>query len=301
MDNELTLFDRINVIKDTIVKYGEQNFYLSFSGGKDSTILHYLLDIALPNNRIPRVFINTGIEYNAIVKFVKELAENDDRFVIINPTQPIKKTLETYGYPFKSKQHSLMLSVYKKSGVGKSVKRYLGLIESNTLFRCPKILKYQFTPNFEIKCSDKCCLKMKKEPVHKWEKTNNKSISILGLRQGEGGQRASHKGCVVLDGDSLVKFKPLNPITDEWEQWFIETYNIKLCELYYPPFNFKRTGCKGCPFSLDLQEQLNIMEKYIPNEAKQCEIIWKPVYDEYRRLNYRLKINEQIKLDLEGE
>ena len=301
MDNELTLFDRINVIKDTIVKYGEQNFYLSFSGGKDSTILHYLLDIALPNNRIPRVFINTGIEYNAIVKFVKELAENDDRFVIINPTQPIKKTLETYGYPFKSKQHSSMLSVYKKSGVGKSVKRYLGLIESNTLFRCPKILKYQFTPNFEIKCSDKCCLKMKKEPVHKWEKTNNKSISILGLRQGEGGQRASHKGCVVLDGDSLVKFKPLNPITDEWEQWFIETYNIKLCELYYPPFNFKRTGCKGCPFSLDLQEQLNIMEKYIPNEAKQCEIIWKPVYDEYRRLNYRLKINEQIKLDLEGE
>ena len=98
-----------------------------------------------------------------------------------------------------------------------------------------------------------------------------------------------------------MKFKPLNPITDEWEQWFIETYNIKLCELYYPPFNFKRTGCKGCPFSLDLQEQLNIMEKYIPNEAKQCEIIWKPVYDEYRRLNYRLKINEQIKLDLEGE
>ena len=40
MDNELLLFDRINVIKDTITKYGEENFYLSFSGGKDSTILH---------------------------------------------------------------------------------------------------------------------------------------------------------------------------------------------------------------------------------------------------------------------
>lgn len=301
MDNKLTLFDRINVIKDTIVKYGEQNFYLSFSGGKDSTILHYLLDMALPNNRMPRVFINTGIEYNAIVKFVKELAENDDRFVIINPTQPIKKTLETYGYPFKSKQHSHNLAIYQHSGINWSVKRYLGIVESNTLFRCPKILKYQFTTNFEIKCSDKCCLKMKKEPVHKWEKENHKSISILGLRQGEGGQRASHKGCAIYKGNDLVKFKPLNPITDEWEQWFIETYNIKLCELYYPPFNFKRTGCKGCPFSLDLQEQINIMEKYIPNEAKQCEIIWKPVYDEYRRLNYRLKTNEQIKLDLEGE
>ena len=62
-DFELTLFDRINAIKDTINKYGEENFYLSFSGGKDSTILHYLIDIALPNNKIPRVYINTGIEY----------------------------------------------------------------------------------------------------------------------------------------------------------------------------------------------------------------------------------------------
>lgn len=63
IDYELELFDRINAIKDTITKYGEENFYLSFSGGKDSTVLHYLLDIALPNNNIPRVFINTGIEY----------------------------------------------------------------------------------------------------------------------------------------------------------------------------------------------------------------------------------------------
>lgn len=77
-DNELLLFDRVNVIKDTINKYGENNFYLSFSGGKDSTILHYLIDMALPNNKIPRVFINTGIEYTAIVEFVKELAEKVD-------------------------------------------------------------------------------------------------------------------------------------------------------------------------------------------------------------------------------
>jgi len=97
MDNELLLFDRKNVIKDTIKKYGEENFYLSFSGGKDSTILHYLLDMALPNNRIPRVFINTGIEYNDIVAFVKDLASKDDRFIILNPKIPIKPMLEKHG------------------------------------------------------------------------------------------------------------------------------------------------------------------------------------------------------------
>lgn len=71
-ENEFILADRLGVIRDTIQKYGEENFYLSFSGGKDSTVVHHLLDMAIPGNRIPRVFINTGIEYNAIVEFARE-------------------------------------------------------------------------------------------------------------------------------------------------------------------------------------------------------------------------------------
>ena len=31
-DYELTLFDRLNMIRDTIDKYGEDKFYLSFKG-----------------------------------------------------------------------------------------------------------------------------------------------------------------------------------------------------------------------------------------------------------------------------
>lgn len=112
-----------------------------------------------------------------------------------------------------------------------------------------------------------------------------------------GGQRANIKGCILTDNKGNVKkFHPLLVVNDEWEDWFIKEHNVKLCDLYYPPFNFKRTGCKGCPFSLDLQEQLEIMELYLPNERKQCEMIWKPIYDEYRRLNYRLKNVEKIKL-----
>ena len=297
MDNELLLFDRINVIKDTITKYGEENFYLSFSGGKDSTILHYLLDVALPNNQIPRVFINTGIEYQMIVDFVKSLAAKDDRFIILQPTQAIKPMLEKYGYPFKSKQHSHNVMVYQNSGIGLSVKRYLGIIESNTKFRCPKSLLYHFTQDFKIKLSDNCCRKLKKEPIAKWEKTTNRHIAMTGMRNSEGGERASIKGCILTDKQGNVKrFHPLIKVNDEWEDWLVDAKQIKLCSLYNPPFNFKRTGCKGCPVSLDLQEQLEIMELYLPNERKQCEIIWKPIYDEYRRIGYRLKKCDQIKL-----
>ena len=220
----LDLFDRIEIIKQVVKKYGEENFYISFSGGKDSTVLHHLVDMALPSNRIPRVYIDTGIEYNAIKNFVLKTAEKDKRFVIIKPSKPVKQTLETYGYPFKSKQHSHNLMVYQHSGIGKSVKRYLGIIESNTLFRCPKSLEYQFTPDFNIKCSDQCCLRMKKKPIKKWEKENNRFIAMTGMRREEGGQRASIKGCILTDKNGQIKkFHPLLVVSEEWEEWFIRT------------------------------------------------------------------------------
>ena len=93
-----------------------------------------------------------------------------------------------------------------------------------------------------------------------------------------------------------IAFHPLAKVNSEWIEWFIQKHNIELCSLYYEPYNFDRTGCKGCPFALTLQEQLETMERYFPAERKQCEIIWKPVYEEYRRLGYRLKKDEQLKL-----
>ena len=293
---EIIEYDRIEMIKTINKQYDlENNAYISFSGGKDSIVLHYLIDLALPNNKIPRVFIDTGIEYIDIVKFVKELASKDNRVIIVPPKKSIKEVLEKYGYPFKSKQHSHYLSIYQH-GKGECVNRYLGIVESNTIIRCPKQLKYQFTQDFKLKCSEQCCNKLKKEPAKRYEKENNKTIAILGLRQDEGGQRQSHKGCVVFDKDKNVKkFKPLNPISDDFEEWFINKHQIKLCKLYYSPYNFRRTGCKGCPFSLDLQEQLDIMEELLPNEKKQCELIWKPVYEEYRRIGYRLKKEGEYK------
>ena len=298
MDNELLLYDRLEVIKTTIKKYGEENFYISFSGGKDSTVVSRLVDMALPENKIPRVFINTGIEYNAIVKFVKELAEQDNRFVIIKPSKPIKETLERYGYPFKSKEHAKKVHQYQNNYIlTYYLKKYVDGIDKPTKFTCPDALKYQFTPYCSLKISHLCCDKLKKEPAHKWAKETGKSITITGIRAEEGGARAQkHVGCIIKKGDSIVKFHPLIKVNDEWENWFVEKEKIQLCELYYEPYNFERTGCKGCPFALNLQEQLETMERYLPAERKQCEIIWKPVYEEYRRLGYRLKKNEQMKL-----
>lgn len=298
VDNELILFDRLNVIRDTINKYGIDNFYLSFSGGKDSTVLHHLLDLAIPHNNIPRVFVNTGIEYNDIVKFYLSLSTNDDRFQMVVPRLPIRKVLEEYGYPFKSKEHSLIVSQFNKGLNSNYVHKYINgyYFDGRPSKRiCPKCLKYQFDVKGKYNYSHQCCFKLKKEPMHLWEKQSKKHCCITGIRHEEGGQRGNIKGCVISDKKgNLVRFHPLLVVTDEWEDWFIKEYSIKLCPLYYYPFNFRRTGCKGCPFSLDLQEQLDTMKMYLPNEEKQCEFIWKYVYDEYRRIGYRLKDNITI-------
>ena len=159
---------------------------------------------------------------------------------------------------------------------------------------CPQILKYQFSEDFKLKISD-LCYYLKEEPMIRYSKENNKPIFIDGIMREEGGRRA-FSNCLSMDGDKVKSFHPLSPVSKDFENWYIELRNIKLCCLYYEPYNFTRTGCKGCPFALDLQEELNTLQKFFPAERKQCEYIWKPVYDEYRRIGYRLPKDDDDKL-----
>lgn len=277
----------------------EHNSYISFSGGKDSTILHYLIDIALPNNKIPRVYANTGIEYNDVVKFVKELSKKDERFVILNQNKNIIQTLKKYGYPFKSKEHSLRVAYFNKGKENGYINLYINGIKRdetkliNKRYMCPKKLLYQFEEKGKYNYSNQCCYKLKKDLLHQWQKENNRKINITGMKNEEGGNRAKLT-CLTNNNKS---FHPLIVVSDEWENYFIKYYNIQLCKLYYPPYNFKRTGCKGCPFNLKIQQDLNTMYKLLPSEYKQCLHLWKPVYDEYIRIGYRLKEYPHLKGD----
>ena len=296
-NNEFLLYDRIEKIKSIINQYGEDNFYISFSGGKDSTVLHYLIDMAIPGNQIPRVYADTGIELNMIREFVLEIQKNDNRFIILKPKTPIKPMLEKDGYPFKSKMHSAFVKSYQSTGLKlKSVRAYIRL--ENTLkdkpisHPCPYKLLYQFTEENHLKISDLCCKNLKVNPIEEWKKTNNKLYGIVGIMRSEEGRRGKAT-CLSLRSSKLWHFQPLAPLSKEWEDWFIKSYNLKICDIYYPPYNFERTGCKGCPFDIHLQKDLDILEQFFPNERKQCEIIWKPVYDEYRRIGYRLRKDDE--------
>lgn len=290
-EHEFTLADRVQKIQSVIRQYGEDNFYISFSGGKDSTVLSELVDVALPNNRIPRVFADTGIELKLIRDFVMARAANDKRFEVIEPSTPIIQMLKQKGYPFKSKQHSKWLDNYQRKGMYWAIKNYCGDGDKKLYRSCPKILRYQFSEDFSIRVSDKCCEELKEKPISKWQRERKKKIGITGVISEEGGRRMNTV-CLAFVSGKLKQFHPLALITKDWEDWFIEKYEIEICKIYKEPYNFKRTGCKGCPFALHLQKELDTLEKHFPNERKQCEAIWKPVYDEYRRIGYRLRKEE---------
>jgi len=174
---------------------------------------------------------------------------------------------------------------------GKSLTRYLSNPGKPGKYNVPKKLVYQFTPEFNLKISQKCCSELKKKPIHAYEKETGKTLCITGVRASEGGLRAYHadrQGCVFRNPKGEVyKFQPLSPVSDEFMDWYIEKRQIKLAAVYNEPYNFKRTGCKGCPYNVHIAQELDTMEHLMPNERTQCEIIWKPVYDEYRRIGYR--------------
>lgn len=100
---ELPLERKIGITVARIIewyKHYNGNVYISFSGGKDSTVL---LDIArkiYPD--IKAIYVDTGLEYPELKQFVKSF----DNIQIIRPEQNFKSIVIEYGYPVISKDVS---------------------------------------------------------------------------------------------------------------------------------------------------------------------------------------------------
>lgn len=99
----LSLDRKIMITQTRIIEwyqYFNGNVYISFSGGKDSTVL---LDIArkiFPD--IPAVFSNTGLEYPEVRRFAASF-ENVD---VVYPQMTFFNVVKDYGYPIISKEVS---------------------------------------------------------------------------------------------------------------------------------------------------------------------------------------------------
>ena len=93
----LPLHLKIELSKNRIKQFYEHfdgQVYVSFSGGKDSTVLLHLVRSLYPE--VPAVFVDTGLEYPEVRQFVKQ-TENT---ITIRPKITFKQVLEKYGEPY---------------------------------------------------------------------------------------------------------------------------------------------------------------------------------------------------------
>lgn len=85
-------------IREWVNYYGAENCAVSFSGGKDSTVLLHIVRELYPD--IEAVFCNTGLEYPEIQKFVKSF----NNVTVLTPKMNFREVITKYGYPFISKE-----------------------------------------------------------------------------------------------------------------------------------------------------------------------------------------------------
>lgn len=255
--------------------------YLSFSGGKDSTVVLAL--IKMLGLKIPAVFCDTQIELDATYNFVKWVNENYYPVTIIKPEKSFSEILKEYGKPIKSKLKSHTLRAYQNDNNCKSAKQLF----DKKLYRVSIADKdfHLLHPNFDIKSSEICCIFLKKKPFKKYMKETGGEGYFTGERVAEGGVRAFNAElrvkegkpiCTRLSGKYIVK-SPIIDWSDEMVEEFIKKENVPLSEAY-TKYGMKRTGCCCCPFSKNLVEDLKILYEYEPQKYKASMFWLKDVY-----------------------
>ena len=140
--------------------------YVSFSGGKDSTVLLDIVRKMYPD--VEAVFSDTGLEFPEIRAFVK----SKENVTIIKPDKTFKQVITEKGYPIISKSVSNCVRLARKNiEDGKEtirVRQIRGL-EKGSKFNKGK---WEFLLEAPFKISDECCNELKKKPFKKWEKEN---------------------------------------------------------------------------------------------------------------------------------
>ena len=163
-------------IREWVRRFGENGVYISFSGGKDSTVLLHLVREMYPN--VEAVFCNTGLEFPEIQQFAKSF----ENVTVIRPEKSFIDVIKEYGYPMISKEVSDVIyevkqgSKYGYSKCGYRLKKLNGiLLDKNgnkSRYCCEKYKPIFDWCDFNI--SNRCCKYIKKQPLQKFERETGK-------------------------------------------------------------------------------------------------------------------------------
>lgn len=115
---------------------------------------------------------------------------------------------------------------------------------------------------------------------------------MTGVRKAEKGARAENfTSCISRSTAGPDSYRPLFWLSDKDKQDFKEHYGVTYSDCY-EVWGMKRTGCCGCPYGKDFEQELELMQKYEPKFYKAAVKIFGASY-EYTRNYY--KFREEMK------
>lgn len=272
--------------------------YVSISGGKDSTVLKHIVDSMYDD--VPAVFVNTGLEYPEIRRFVQDIKVGKyDCFnkdvEIARAEMRFDEVIKKYGYPLVSKAVADCVFGAKK-GSATRLARLRGTLAKKdgtpSNFNCKK---WGFLLDAPFDVGSGCCKAMKKEPLGKYEKTTGRK-PMLGLLAEESIKRRDawlKTGCNAFD----LKHPQSQPVAFWTEQdilLYLKKYNVPYCSVYGDivyvgedgyeyetsladdDMNLRttgctRTGCIFCMFGCHLEKEPNRFQRLKKTHPKQYE------------------------------
>ena len=97
-------------ITEWVDRFGEEGVYVSFSGGKDSTVLVDIVRNVCKYKDIPLVFVDVPTQYPELKKF----AQTFQNLIVLKPKISFAQVCEKYGFPIFSKEISECIADSRK-------------------------------------------------------------------------------------------------------------------------------------------------------------------------------------------
>jgi len=232
-------------LKSKFKKINPKEYYLSYSGGKDSHFLYWFIKNILKDEDIQIISVNTLFEHIEILDRMKKYSDK-----VLIPVIRHKELKEKYGIPCFSKHQDEYIMRYQR---GCRTEHTMDIIygRKTALYGFSKKPRELLLSDKLHKISSKCCYYLKKKPLMDYEKVSGRK-AIVGLRKGEGILRRQFKSCFTKE----KKFMPILDLSDELMDKICMKYNIEIPYVYR---HIRRTGCFGCPYGKNIIKELSLL------------------------------------------
>lgn len=293
----MSLDDKIKRTKQLITEWYYQfdgKVYVSFSGGKDSTVLLHIARSLKCGKNIVGVFSDTGLEYPEIREFVSK----QENIIQIRPKLTFKQVIEKYGYPVISKEQSLYLYQYRntKSEILKKLR-----IEGGKKGKFKISDKWLPLAEADFNIGNQCCDIMKKRPFKAFEKETGLH-PIVGTMAGE--SKLRWQKYMLGECNQYSAKHPTSQPMMFWNEQdvlqYIKMHNLEIASVYGDivekdgkliTTGVHRTGCMFCMYGVHLEPVGDTrFDKMKITHPKQYDYIM-------NKLNGRHVLNEYLKHD----